>query len=391
MYIFDNSETKSLKKLMENCKMNDASIDAIDKFLSLELGFLCDEQLYIDKMRVGSQLFDAFLFRAPPPIQELELVILRESCPYFNICPLTKDEIIPSFYCKMCYMGRKCSSSDELGSNEKPLEEIVSISRKLAPDFINISGITFQEYDDVENLVDLLKNNIKVKGMVLNIPYFDMIYGADRIKKILSKFTQDAAIKFLLNISLFPTEGELLKNFLETIHRDDILLKHSVITLCFDFNDTARIASVLREDSFKNLFIFLAPYLKDDGLSLTDINAIRGLETLTLNWLRVPPLDIFSLLEYRNYIPCLSSTIVIDSNLNIANCKGYWMKGQTFSMNRRSFKDIFSKWREDENDSCFQCALRLGCFSCKIFMDHLSRKLGSCFIRDSLFKVKSTL
>jgi len=180
-------------------------------------------------------------------------------------------------------------------------------------------------------------------------------------------------------------------SFLKTIHKHKDILENSSATLCFDFNDIIRIVPLLKGNLLKNFrFIFLSPYVRE-GSPLTNVKVVQELESYFGNWLHVPPLDVFTVIRYKNYRPCLYSVMAIDSNLNIANCKGYWINDQVTKLSRNSLKEIISKWQEDENDLCFQCALRLGCFSCKIFMDHLSKKLGFCFIRDSLFKVKSTL
>ncbi|MEM3712272.1 MAG: hypothetical protein QXR97_01850, partial [Thermoproteota archaeon] len=240
IYVFNRDETKVIKTYLENHEIENLSISVIDRFLSLDLGFLSDEQLYIDKIRVGSPLIDLSSFQITPSLQELELVMSSGNCPYRSICPLTKSEIIPSFPCKMCYMGKECGFHGESNPNNMHFEEIIDISRKLAPTAIVVNGITFQEDGKIMSIINSLMSNVRPKAIICNIPSFDIIYRSDLINEILSKFaSRDQDCRFLLNISLFPEERESFMDFLKIVYRNEVLFKYSVATLCFDFNNLA--------------------------------------------------------------------------------------------------------------------------------------------------------
>jgi len=161
IYLFNPDEMKTLEMYVRTHEVVSLESGILNKLLSLRLAFLCDEPLYIDRMRIGSLISDISAFRSSPPLQNLEL-ILNSNCIYYENCPLKEKDIILSFPCRLCYRDCKSNHDVKLRFDEAFLKEAIGIITKLAPTTISISGFEFEKDNHI--IESILSTNVVKKN-----------------------------------------------------------------------------------------------------------------------------------------------------------------------------------------------------------------------------------
>jgi hypothetical protein len=380
IHILSRQEFSDLKESLAKPILENKT--TIERLLSLKFLLSIDEPIYMDRLRVGSKLDDIItIFKLGPPVLHAEIVF-DGGCKYHDSCPLAAKNLTLSHSCELCYVGDRCRSSNEIPIRESYTEELTRIIRELGVINVSVSGNILQEegtLQDIEYFVGRLFEN-KVQNVFFNIPQFQIVQSNTLTKGLLSDLLSKYGTRIKPNISMFFEKREQFLETLKMIWRlFDGLLSNSTATVAFDLSKLTEIEPAISNGTFSNFSnVCLAPYITDKNTDKVGI-AMTGSEvSLFKSWLHGPDVLGYTLVKGRNYVPCLALNMLIDSDLRIANCKGCWIKGEAYKIDRHSLSRIRTRWCWREGEKCRDCPLRACCITCKTFMDYIFSKVDTC-------------
>ncbi|MGC9014687.1 MAG: hypothetical protein ACP5KW_09970 [Thermoproteota archaeon] len=236
-YVFTVEETRSLKEYLKTSKdISLHSDDIISRLLRLDLAFLSDEKLYIDRIRAGSPLVT---YSSPSmKVESLEL-ILNDKCPYEKICPIVKENYLLSFPCQLCYLGERCSQGEKSGSANLINAETDEVIRKLDPEVISLVGSSFTKEPEklLDKVVQFFKHNNQLRLIQINLPMYSVVRTFSNLLKNIERRHISRKVSF--NITLFYGQGEHFKNVLK-VYENKITSK-TKITLVFNLRDALEV------------------------------------------------------------------------------------------------------------------------------------------------------
>ncbi|MGC9014686.1 MAG: hypothetical protein ACP5KW_09965, partial [Thermoproteota archaeon] len=67
----------------------------------------------------------------------------------------------------------------------------------------------------------------------------------------------------------------------------------------------------------------------------------------------------------------MSSHLLLDSELNVSNCRGYWLRGIKSKFSKETLRLSYLNWHWNNSELCSQCMLKAGCFACRIWIKYL--------------------
>jgi hypothetical protein len=386
-HVLTVKEIRSLKKYLE--KPKDISLhpnNVVSKLLHLDLAFLSDEKLYIDRIRAGSPLV---AYSSPTiKVESLEL-ILNGECPYKKICPIAKEDYLLSFPCQLCYLGERCSQNTKLDSVSFIDAETNKVIQKIDPKAISIVGSLFTKEPEklLDGLIQFFKYSNQLRLVQINLPMYSVHTFSNLLQDVERRHINR---KVSFNITLFYNQEEHFRNILK-VFKNKIVPKIRMI-LVFNLKDASEVIRLLKEyplTKYQN--ILLAPYT---GIA-TNFNQIEKdfseLKDLFLQWFCSPDVYEFVGPTYWNEIPCMSSHLLLDSELNISNCRWYWLRGIKSKFSKEALRLSYLNWHWSNSELCSRCMLKAGCFACRIWIKHLMSRTARCPIRESLLKVVSIL
>lgn len=345
-----------------------------------EMILKCDQKIYIERLKTGSDLDQYIPWDPLPPLNRLDIV-LGGKCAYHDICPLPKKEIIPSFTCEMCYLGKDCGLMNSASKSQ--LEHLFTIVSEMDPINVSLSGEDAFSEEIIALIAkvfakhDLLnKPNIHKHTIMLNVPYYKLLEANDSFLKIMNNLRQRLPnnAQIMPSFSLFYDDSSgNIAAFTEKLH---LLNKAGpcCVTLVFNLHDWTKVQSMIGELKIGASHVILAPYLIPTEVTSIDTPGISKISHKDLNVYGL------TLTIYRGYIPCMFSCALLDSDLNVSNCKALWINNKQ-KLNRKNLKDIWINWKWKKEQICLQCSFRGGCVSCMKFTEKLIEKAGHCPIK----------
>ncbi len=373
LHVLDAKDFRSIQAHIE--EISNESYDTIEEIISSGLGFICDEPIYVETLRMGSLLWRYIPFKPAPQLNLLEIA-LNFRCPYHEICYLQTHSVVPSFACETCYAGVHCASKGREDLPEYLYEGFLDIIKKLRPSNISLPGTVFSfKEKDKDRLHRFLKSTYSSGvGMVFfNVPDYYIINSSTSIKHRISEIKSLSAQGIGLNVSLFHASNQQFEESLKTIL--DFCLNSSTdisfLTILFDSSNLDEIVPLI-ECIPTNVIhkVILAPYIFSNVFPANGKVSASGLTSFARSWTLVGPnLSMHTLTAHQNHIPCLTGNLLIDDDLNVAGCRYRWLSGEKKPLTRLSLKEIISEWERAETDFCLGCALKASCYACRALID----------------------
>jgi hypothetical protein len=375
MHLYNKNE---FEDLLANLKKTSHSNEKIvNKSLNLGVGYISDEPLYSDSLRLGSKVTDRIPFKPAPQLRVLDIVP-DIKCDYQKDCPISNENMILSFPCELCFGGKTCIQNENKELDYEFCENILSFVNSITPQTVSLPGTMFQK--SLPNLhhrdvfIQGLQNNNNLK-ININTSQFHFDDVISMLKKSLSSHL------FNINLILFFDSKTIAEDALAKLKRSGIeSVCNVMLTFVFDFSDLEDMLKWINRHiaGFSYRFL-LAPFLKQGNDYVFSTTNDAGFSSLALNWLPMAPdIEAYTTFIHESHIPCLTGSLLIDSNLAISNCKAYWNKKYRQPLQRRKMKEIISNWIRKSDDDCLSCGLRGACFGCKDFIDSLKSEYAFC-------------